>query len=323
MNTHTVRIGLIGAGPRTSGAHYPTLKRIPGVEIAGIADPDLQQAHALGDRLNIARRYADPVAMMEREKPDAVYVLMLPHRTWDIACAAIEIGCHLFLKEPPGITAEQCRHLANLARKHDVLTGVPFFRRFSPLIRKGKAFCEASGPVHSAVVTFYKHAMNGKPYYGGSVEILGCDAIHAVDTLRYLCGGNVESVASDVRRLNAAHRNAHYALVKFSTGATGVLLTNWQAGKRLFSAEIHSPGRSFFTDPEAAGRLFSDGKLEPVQTLMPSEAGPVQDIPPSFGIYDINCHFIDCIRRKIPPETNFDDALKTMELVERILQPPT
>ena len=36
------------------------------------------------------------------------------------------------------------------------------------------------------------------------------------------------------------------------------------------------------------------------------------------GPYDMNLHFIDCIRRGVQPETNFDDATKTMELVDSI-----
>ena len=39
------------------------------------------------------------------------------------------------------------------------------------------------------------------PAYRGAADIIRCDAIHAIDTLRFLCGGNVVSVAGDVRRL--------------------------------------------------------------------------------------------------------------------------
>ena len=34
-----------------------------------------------------------------------------------------------------------------------------------------------------------------------------------------------------------------------------------------------------------------------------------------YGFYGENRHFIDCIKEKNMPDTNFADALKTMELV--------
>ena len=37
-----------------------------------------------------------------------------------------------------------------------------------------------------------------------------------------------------------------------------------------------------------------------------------------IGAWDLNAHFLDCIRRGLPPETNFDDALKTMALVDAV-----
>ena len=146
--------------------------------------------------------------------------------------------------------------------------------------------------------------------------MLTCDGIHAVDTLRYLCGGEVESVASDSRRLDADHWNVHLALVRFSSGATGLLLNNFMAGRRMFSVEVHSPGISFFGDPEEGGQLYADNKTEPIDELVPSVlAGSAEDYR-AFGPYDINRHFVDCMLKGKDPETNFDDAIKTMELVD-------
>ena len=170
------------------------------------------------------------------------------------------------------------------------------------------------------MTTFYKCAVGGGPYYKGAIDILACDAIHAVDTLRYLCGGEVVSVAGDVRRLNAEHCNVHLALVTFSSGATGVLLTNWMTGRRMFTVEIHSPGISVFGDPEEGGKVFADGNVTPAQILDPFEMSKSQASHRAFGAYDVNRHFIQCIQKGQQPETNFEDAVKTMELVDAIYQ---
>jgi virulence factor len=309
-----LRIALIGAGARSNGAHYSTLKRLPNVEIVAIADSDKTLAKNATIKYNIPAWYTNYTDMLTQEKPDAVYILMPPHTTYDVAATAIKNGSHIILKEPPGLTTEECRQLALLAKKHNVLSAVPFFRRFSSVVRQGKNNCQKHGTIHSAVATFYKHALHGKPYYNGAAEMWRCDAIHAVDTLRYLCEGEVESVASDVRTVQSSYRNMHHALVRFSSGATGVLLTNWAAGHRRFTVEIHASGISCFGDPENGGTLFANGSTTPTKTL---SAEPADE---GFGMMAMNHHIIDRFCKGQQPETSFEDALKTMALSDRIYQ---
>jgi predicted dehydrogenase len=55
-----------------------------------------------------------------------------------------------------------------------------------------------------------------------------------------------------------------------------------------------------------------------MRLLNPAElAGSPADYR-AYGPYDMNAYFIDCVRRRIQPETHFDDALKTMELIDAI-----
>jgi len=313
-----LRVAFIGAGGRALMAHYPSLRDIPEAELVAVAELDEQRLHKTCDLYDIKGHYSAYRQMLEREKPDAVYAIMPPHHLFDICATVIEHGCHLIIEKPPAVTTEQIRQLAALARRHKVLTGVAFQRRFAPVIRRGKILCEKRGIVHTAHASFYKNWVGGAPYYRGALDMLTCDGIHAVDTLRYLCGGEVESVASDSRRLDADHWNVHLALVRFSSGATGLLLNNFMAGRRIFSVEIHSPGISFFGDPEEGGQLYADNKTEPIDELDPSVlAGSAEDYR-AFGPYDINRHFVDCMLKGKDPETNFDDATKTMELVDAI-----
>ena len=198
-----VRVAIIGAGGRALMAHYPSLRDIPEAQLVAVAELDEQRLHKTCDLYDIKGRYSDYRQMLEREKPDAVYAIMPPHHLFDICATIIEHGCHLIIEKPPAVTTEQIRQLAALARRHKVLTGVAFQRRFAPVIRRGKTLCEKRGTVHTAHASFYKNWVGGTPYYRGALDMLTCDGIHAVDTLRYLCGGEVESVASDSRRLDA------------------------------------------------------------------------------------------------------------------------
>ncbi len=313
-----VRIAMIGAGGRAQSAHYPALNALPGAQLVAVCDVDEGRRRAAAERFSIGADYDDYVEMIEREKPDAVYAIMPPHHLYDVAATVMEMGCHLFIEKPPALTTEQTRQMALIARRQKVLTGVTFQRRFAPVIRQGKARCAARGAIHTAHASFYKNMLGAAPYYRGAADILTCDGIHAVDTLRYLCGGEVESVASDSRRLEADHWNVHQALVKFSSGATGLLLVNFMTGRRMFTVEVHAPAISFFGDPEEGGQIFADGQNEAVEKLDPFELSGSQEDYHAFGAYDINQHFIDCVQKGKQPETNFEDAVKTMELVDAV-----
>ena len=103
---------------------------------------------------------------------------------------------------------------------------VGFNRRFIPLMQHVKNLVEKHGPIIQCLSAFHKNSPNAF-YYDGIIDVLTCDAIHAVDTLRWL-GGEVQSVSSDINSFNSERENSFNALVKFTNGASGVLIcTNW------------------------------------------------------------------------------------------------
>ena len=314
----TLRLGMIGAGGRALAIHYPSLRDLPGVQMAAVCELDEARMEQAAEQFGIPARYTGYQQMIEKEKLDAVYVCMPPHHLHDVCATVIEMGCNLFIEKPPAVTTEQVRQLALLAHRHKVLTGVTFQRRYSPLIRQGKALVEERAPIHTCHAAFYKNWVGASPYYKGAIDMLICDGIHAVDTLRYLCGGHVVDVAADNRRLDAGHWNIHLALVKFSSGVTGVLLVNFMTGCRSFTVEVHGTGVGYFADPEVGGKLYADNQAEPVATLDPFEISGSQEGYRAFGGYDTNAHFMDCLRRGVLPETDFEDAIETMELVEAV-----
>jgi virulence factor len=242
---------------------------------------------------------------------------MPPHHLFDIAIDVMNRHCHLFIEKPPGLTAYQNRQMALCAKRNKVLAMCGFQRRYVPLINTLRGRVEKRSPIHTVVVTFVKCSYPASGYYGGAIDILSCDAIHAVDTLRHLCGGDVVSVASDIRNLGADGPNAFYAIVKFSSGVTGILQTNWAYGRRFFTVEMHGQGISAYAEPDEGGKLYKDGGLEG-ELFDPAECAGSDKDWRRWGFYAESRHFIDCIRTGKQPCSNLADTVKTMELVDRI-----
>lgn len=312
-----VKVSFIGAGIHANLVHYPSLASMRGVEIVAICDLIEERLRKTAEKYNIKNTFKDYKEMLSKVKTDAVYIIMPPHHLYDIVVYCLRKGLNVFIEKPPGITPYQTRSMAILAKRHGCKTMVGFNRRFIPLIRKVKELVEKRGPIVQAVATFYKHYFGEVIlYYNGAVDILTCDAIHAVDMLRWICGEPI-SVVSSVNSFYTNYENSFISLIKFDSGATGVLLTNWAAGSRIHTFEMHARGISAFINPDDKAIIYMDGKEEPI-TISTTEAANSDNRVYYYGFYSENEHFINCIRYDKEPETNFEDAVKTMELIHLI-----
>jgi len=314
----SVRVGMIGAGAQANFAHYPSLAEFTDVEIAAVCDLDVARLTTTSERYGVERRYTDYKEMIDGEKLDAVYIIMPPHHLYDPVINCLKKGLDVFIEKPPGITLDQTRNMAVKAEKNGCKTMVAFNRRFIPLMRKVREVIEVHGPLIQCIATFYKHVLNHHPYYNGAVDILTCDAVHAVDTLRWM-GGEVQSLSSVISSFYVDYENSFNAVLRFKNGASGLLITNWVAGKRVHTFEMHAKGISAFIDPDDRARIYADNKEEP-HIITAVEAAGSDERFKYYGFYAENRHFIDCIKEDRQPETNFRDAEKTMELVKRIYE---
>ncbi len=311
-----VKVGMIGAGGMANSVHYPSLAEFDDVEIVAICDLDEGRLKKTADKYEVEGRYNNYKKMVDEVDMDAVYIIMPPHHLFDLTIHCLNNKLNVFVEKPPGVMSEQTRNMARSAEKNDCLTMVGFNRRFIPLMVEAKRMVEERGQILQCAATFYKNSIGAGPYYAGAIDILSCDAVHAVDTLRWM-GGEVVAAASDIRKLYADYDNSFNALLKFENGAVGFLLTNWVAGTRVHTFEMHAKGISAFIDANDEAAIYSDGKAEG-QILKTQEVAGSAENHKFYGFYGENRHFIDCIKQKKMPETNFADAVKTMELVDRI-----
>lgn len=314
-----VRVAMIGAGRMANRVHYPSLAGLDGVELAAVCDLDSARRDETGDAYGIRRRYADYRTMIEEVRPDAVYSIGPPHIMYDTWVWCLEHGVNLFIEKPMGITLHQSQMLAALAEEHGCVTQVGFQRRSTPVTVKMREACLARGPISHAVVRFYKNQI--APFTGAIDHMLD-DGTHAVDTLRWICGGEAEAIDSTVTRCLVPDINVITATIRFSTGAIGVLLANWTSGRRTFSIEMHAPGICAEVDPEGISTLYADGDTAG-RSVQTTEVANSDEFFVYGGFQAKTREFIDAIRTGTPPSSNFSDAAKTMEIVHRILAQAT
>lgn len=331
MADSRVRVALVGAGVMANRFHYPSVASLPDVELVGISDLIEPKARETAERFGIApdRVYTDYRWMISDVQPRAVYVLMPPQHLYEPVYHALQQGCHVFVEKPLGLTVGQARMLSYTAGEHGCLTMVGFQRRYSPAMTSIRQQVEARGPIHFAEVEFLKSTADlTKPagFYDGAIDPLTSDGVHAVDLLRWLCGGKVEEVHAVGRRrgIPGPNSNAFSAHVTFSTGAVGFVQYNQLTGRRIFRAELHGRNITGYVDADRECFLVADDgepEARPSREFAQGVVPAGGELQPEHwqGFWHESRHFIDCVAAGETPSSNFADAVKSMELAQRIL----
>jgi virulence factor len=310
-----VRVAMIGAGGMANAVHYPSLASFDDVEIGGICDLDTDRLNSTANKYGIERRYSDYRRMVEEVAPDAVYAIGQPHMMIDIWLWCLQQGLNLYIEKPMGLSIHQARTLAYLAEKNGCITQVSFQRRTCPMVVQLREECLKRGPITHAVCSFYK--CNLTPNVS-SRDYMMDDGVHAIDTLRWMCGGEVVDIRPVCRRIGVPEINLITCLLEFDNESVGVLLNSWTSGRRTFRVEMHAPGICAEAEHEGKGTLYADGDTKGVEYDTRQVAGSDENFVYG-GFRAKNREFIDCVKAGCLPQSNFGDAVQTMDVAERIL----
>ena len=311
-----MRVCVIGAGQMANRVHYPSLASFDDVEVVGACDIDEVRLRETAEQWRISRTFTNYREMVEAVQPDAVYAIGQPQAMYEIWVWCLRERCNLYIEKPMGLTLHQARMLAYLAEESGVVTQVGFQRRSSPLLQLVHGECTARGPITHAVCEFYKCAPD--PMLDARDHMMD-DGVHAIDTLRWICGGEVIEVESSCRRVGVPDINWIGATLYFDNGAAGYLLNSWVSGRRVFRVEMHAPGIAVDAEVERSARIYADGDYFG-RCYDAKEVAGSGELFVYGGFRAKHREFIDVLRGKIDHTgSSFADALKTMEVAEMIL----
>jgi virulence factor len=320
----TVRIAMIGAGKMANTVHYPSLASFDDVEIAAITDLSPAALNTTADKYGVAGRYTDYRKMVSEVAPDGVYVIGQPDVMYPIWAWCLQEGLNLYIEKPMGLTWHQSRMLAHLAESKGVITQVSHQRRTSPLLHTLRDRLLERGPVVHAICEFYKP---GPSPQTGPRDHMMDDTVHAIDTVRWMCGGGqgsqsgaeVIEVESRCKRIGTPDINWIGATLHFENGATGYLVNSWSSGRRIFRVQMHAPGIVAEGDQEGVAHVYAADAKEGRQFTAQEVAGST-DLYVFGGFRAKNREFIDSLKTgKDVTSSPFRDCLKTMEIAEKIL----
>jgi myo-inositol 2-dehydrogenase/D-chiro-inositol 1-dehydrogenase len=191
-----LRFGVIGAG-RIGKIHAENLAtRIPGVEVAAIADVDLKSAQELALHLHVPAAVDDYHAILSDPTIDAVAICSSTDTHAKIVVEAAQAGKHIFCEKPIDHDLAKIDAALEAVEKAGVKLQIGFNRRFDPNFRKVRAMVADGkiGDPHIIRITSRDPAPPPVSYVKVSGGMFLDMTIHDFDMARYLSGSEVEEV---------------------------------------------------------------------------------------------------------------------------------
>lgn len=319
----TLRCCVIGCtGKWYQKIHHPSLRRLDErVRLVAATSRDAERRAKITSELGFEKAYADIDEMLDRERPDFVFISVKHTETAGLACRVLERAIPVMMEKPVGKDPEEGRRVQQAAERAGVPNMVAFNRRFNPFLVRAKQLAKERGGVSHYVGEWMRHDVRAPRSMMGS-------ALHMIDALRFLAGDVAEfsGVGSATRYFDEAMVAASFHLT-FESGAAGTFSHNVRAGRAYERYRIHAenwtatvsnppPGTfdgRMFLEVEAGDRLVERVTLESL-TREQRCAHYTQ------GFWQETEHFVECLEKGELPSPDVADAVKSQQLAQDMLR---
>jgi predicted dehydrogenase len=332
-----LRIGVIGLG--MGQHHVEGYLTHPEADVVALCDADEGRLAKQGKTFGIDRLYHDWRRMFDKERLDVVSVATpnVSHR--EIACAALDAGCHVLCEKPMAMNVTEAEQMRARSEECGKRLMINFSYRFLPMSFALKSQIDAGviGDVYAARTAW--HRRRGLPPFGswfcrkelsggGPLIDLG---VHRIDLALWLMGypeptfvvgSTYDSIAAELAREKGERYTVEdlaIGFVKFANGATLQVEASWA---------INRPEKEFMETwlyGKKGGLVQKNvgGEYKFEATLFTEENGfhftkrlSTSDTPVPVSMY----HFVDCIVGGRPHIATADEGVKVMKIIDGVYQ---
>jgi predicted dehydrogenase len=132
-----MKVAIIGCGYVAPG-HIWSLKRIPDIDIVGVADINVESAQKVAKKFGITKAFADTRSILAQTKPDVVHILTPPQTHVELSLEVMQAGTHVLLEKPMAPCVEEADKILEGARKYKVKLGLCHNFLFIPCVVAAK-----------------------------------------------------------------------------------------------------------------------------------------------------------------------------------------
>ena len=228
------KVALIGAG-KMGISHLSILGAHPDVELVGVSDTSKMVLDVF-KRYSSFPCYTDYSEMLEKARPDAVFVAVPTKFHAPMVKDILQKGMHVFAEKPLCLTAKEGIELVEIARRKSLINQVGYHNKFIGTFQEVKRLVEAghlgdifhfTGESYGPVVIKPKQEnWRSNPMEGG-----GClmdYASHVIDLINYILGPITAVRGSLLKSFYSKHvDDSVFSLLEVGPKLSGVLSVNW------------------------------------------------------------------------------------------------
>jgi len=219
-----LRLGLAGLGSMGRN-HLRVISGRDDCRLAAVADPVSASLDEAVERTG-ATGFAEPLAMLAEADLDAVVIAAPTTAHVDLALAAIDRGVAILVEKPLAASVDDGLRIVAAAQARRVPVQVGHVERFNPAVLELGRLLEQGW-----LSTVYAITSRRAGPFPARIRDVGVTidlATHDVDILSWIAGERPERVyAETARRIHADHEDLLFGLLRFPSGATGMLDVDW------------------------------------------------------------------------------------------------
>ena len=313
MSDEPLRAAVIGLGMMGAN-HARVLNELPDADLVGVVDLD-PAAVGRATAGRTARGYGDATRMLAEEQPDLVVVAVPTSLHLSATLEALSAGAHVLVEKPIAPDRAQAEEMIAAAEAANRLLTVGHIERFNPAIRELNRRLR-DGEL-GRIFQIRAARLGPFPARVRDVGVVVDLAPHDLDVMRYLLHSEpVRMYAETEQRIHTDHEDLFTGLIKFESGAIGLLEINWLTptkvrkltvtGERgMYEADYLSQDLVFYANPDQ--ELVAEGEMtrRAVQRREPLAVELTE--------------FLAAIRNEGPPPVTPQDALVAMLLARAMV----
>lgn len=328
-----VRTAVIGLGG-IGALHASILASIPGCKLVAVADREKRLIQIASRLISSIHFYSDVKELISSERPDAVYVCTPADTHLAVVKEILSVGQGprgIFIEKPLATNVKDADEISEITRRHNVITGVGFQRRFFPTMRKAKQML-LSGEIGEPLLVRAHHFAESileegdgwrfRAESGGVTLDLG---VHLLDVLMYFFG---DLKIVDARMLKvyskdcedyvyAQLRNEQVPMILFEVG-----WSMWGFNPSDFRIEIQGTNGGLEVTPDYVNKFSREGSEgSSVRTVTFTSIELAPKLPVLIGSVEnvlIDQDYITKISTDSEPEVTINDGVKINLIADSI-----
>jgi predicted dehydrogenase/threonine dehydrogenase-like Zn-dependent dehydrogenase len=270
-----MRIGMLGAGNFAMNTLLPAIKRVDGIEFAGVCAASGSHARHAAEKFGFQYCSTDEAEIINDPAVNTIVIATRHHLHAPQVLEALQACKHVFCEKPLCLNEDELAKIVCACDHSASCLMVGFNRRFAPMVLEVKSFLsqiEAPLTVHyriNAGALPPDHWINDPEQGGG--RILG-EVCHFIDLLTFLAG----SPPTDVHTRAVAATNGNVVMnLNFANGSHGTI-SYLADGDRSYSKErleVFGGGSIAVLDDFRRLELIRHGRKKVIRSRLRQDKG--------------------------------------------------